>query len=187
MNSRKNNRVASSSLIEGYAYKVGDYIDSDAIIPVRYCTKPTPEILAKRCLTLIDPDFPAKTHRGLIIVAGKAFGRGSANENSVRALQLSGVKAVVAQTFGILFKRNAINLGLPVMESWELVGSSETGDHIEIDLENWRCANSSSGIEAIPVPLSKIEREILNAGGAVEWIKRNSVKNNHKVSQENEL
>ncbi len=173
MSPTKPTRQLPASLIEGSAYRLGDFIDADAIIPVRYCTRPTTETLTRRCLTQIDPDFPAKARRGLIVVAGKDFGRGSANENGVRALQLSGVKAIIAFSYGLLFKRNAINLGLPVLECKEIVENSESGDRIEIDLENWVCANITAGVESAATPLSQIERDILAAGGAIEWIRHN--------------
>lgn len=180
-------RQLPPSLIEGNAYRLGDFVDADAIIPVRYCTRPTPEVLVRRCLTQIDADFPAKARRGLIIVAGKDFGRGSANENSVRSLQLCGVKAVVASSFGLLFQRNAINLGLPILECSEIVETSESGDRIEIDMENWICANVTAGVEVAPVPLSGVEKAILDAGGAIEWIKINRESNKQRALKNNEL
>ncbi len=173
MSRAKVTRQLPESVIEGSAYLLGDFVDADAIIPVRYCTRPTAEILVRRCLTQIDADFPAKVRRGLILVAGKDFGRGSANENSVRALQLSGVQAVVARSYGVLFRRNAVNLGLPILECGEVVEATEAGDLIEVDLENWRCANITAGVEADAVSISEIEREILGAGGAIKWIKEN--------------
>ncbi len=187
MSRPKIQRQIPASVVEGSAYLLGDFIDADAIIPVKYCTRPAPEILVKRCLTQIDADFPAKARRGLILIAGKDFGRGSANENSVRALQLSGVKAVVALSFGLLFKRNAINLGLPVLECKEMIVSSETGDRIEIDLENWICANLTAGIEAGADSISEIERAILGAGGAIEWIRKNKSNTNREALISNEL
>lgn len=162
----------SKGVIEGEAYRLGDYVDADAIIPVRYCTRPTTDALTKHCLTLVDPDFPLRAKRGLILLAGKDFGRGSANENAVRALLLSGVRGVVATSFGLLFRRNAVNMGLPLMISPDLVNSSETGDRVGLDLKNNRCGNLAKGIEFPAEALSEIERGILLAGGLVNWVKR---------------
>lgn len=164
-------RGASPLFIEGSAYVLGDYVDADAIIPVRYCTRPTAEILMRRCLTLIDPDFLEEARRGVIILAGRDFGRGSANENAVRALLLCGVRGVIAASFGLLFRRNAINMGLPIALCPRLVEAAETGDRIELDLINQRCADLTAGIEATLEPFSKIERDLMLAGGLVKWVK----------------
>jgi 3-isopropylmalate/(R)-2-methylmalate dehydratase small subunit len=158
-------------IIQGTAYIVGDYLDADAIIPVRHCTRPTQEILIKHCLTLIDPDFPLKAQKGLIILAGKDFGRGSANENAVRALQLSGIKAVVAASFGLLFRRNAINMGLPIMQCPQLMAQTKNGNLIELELDNHRCADITAGLEAEAERFSEIEEGIIKAGGLVNWVK----------------
>ncbi len=158
-------------LIRGQAFILGNYVDADAVIPVRYCTRPTPEILTRNCLTMLDPDFPLKARAGLILVVGKNFGGGSANENSVRALLLNGVRAVVASNFGLLFRRNAINMGLPIMQCPRLVDRIENGDHLELDVERQRCADADKGITEEAERFSDIEVGIIRAGGLVNWIK----------------
>jgi len=167
----KSPRVVSG-LMQGEAFVLGDHVDSDAIIPVRHCVRPTPDVLTKYCLTAVDSDFPAKAKHGLILVAGRDFGRGSANENAVRALLLSGVRAVVAISFGLLFRRNAVNMGLPIMICPKLVESTKAREKIEVDFENQRCANVSKGHEYTAEPLSEIELRIIRAGGLVNLVKR---------------
>jgi len=160
-----------TGVIEGEAYVLGDYIDSDAIVPVRYCVRPTPDVLTKHCLTMIDIDFPLKARHGLILIAGRDFGRGSANENAVRALLLSGVRAVVAISFGLLFRRNAVNLGLPIMCCSKLVAGTASRDKVEVNFDHQRCANLTAGHEFAAEPLSDIELGIIRAGGLVKWVK----------------
>jgi 3-isopropylmalate/(R)-2-methylmalate dehydratase small subunit len=161
--------------VTGVAYVLGDFVDADAIIPVRYCTRPAPEVLSRRCLAMIDADFPAKARKGLIIVAGKDFGRGSANENPVRALLLCGVKGVIAASFGGLFKRNAINMGLPVVESSELANIAENGDKILIDFSIPRCADISAGVEIELNEMSDLELQIQRSKGLINWLNNGGI------------
>jgi|GEM_PF-1628128 len=166
--------TASPRLITGRAYRLGDYIDCDAILPVRFCTRPTPEILRRFCLTIVDPDFPLKAGHDQIIVAGKDFGRGSANENAVRALMESYVRAVVATSFAALFQRNALNLGFPALTADDCLVETETGDRIVIDLESWQFANLASGCESSLGGNPGLERDILLTGGLIPWTRRHS-------------
>lgn len=160
--------------IVGEAYKLGDRIDCDSIIPVRFCTRPGLGVYRKHCLTVIDPDFPEKSRRGLILLVGSEFGRGSANENAVWALASCGVRATVAITFASIFRRNALNLGFFALTCPPLVKESETGDHIEIDLVTWQAHNLTQGLTYPLEELTPLERDILQAGGLIPYL--NSLK-----------
>ncbi|MFN3820786.1 MAG: 3-isopropylmalate dehydratase small subunit [bacterium] len=156
--------------IVGEAYKLGDRIDCDSIIPVRFCTRPGLGVYRKHCLTIVDPDFPEKSRQGLIILAGGEFGRGSANENAVWALASCGVRAVVAVTFASTFRRNALNLGFFALTCPPLVKESEVGDQIEIDLLEWQAHNHTQGFTFPLEELTPLEGDILRAGGLIPYL-----------------
>lgn len=156
--------------VSGVAYKLGDKVDCDTIIPVRFCTRPGLEVYRRHCLTVYDPDFPTKAREGLIIIAGREFGRGSANDNAVWALASCGVKAVVAVSFAHIFHRNAINIGFIALTSPTLVNESETGDELELDLVAWKAYNHFQGSEHLLDELSPLEFEILKAGGLIPYL-----------------
>ncbi len=159
-------------ILRGRAWKYGDNVDTDVIIPARYLNTSQPEELALHVLEDLDPEFRSKMEKGDIIVAGHNFGCGSSREHAPIAIKASGVGCVVAKSFARIFYRNAINIGLPIIEAPEAVERIKSGDILEIDLENGEIRNLSSGesfrFKAFPPFLM----EILRAGGLVEYTKR---------------
>ena len=124
-----------SEVFKGRAFKFGDDINTDEIIPARYLNTSEPSELAKHVMEDADPEFPEKVQEGDIIVAGKNFGCGSSREHAPIAIKAAGVSAVIAKSFARIFYRNAINIGLPIFESPEAVEGIEEGDIVEINPE----------------------------------------------------
>jgi 3-isopropylmalate dehydratase small subunit len=112
----------------GKAWKFGDHIDTDVIIPARYLTTSDPQELGRHCLEDADPDFVKKIGKGDIIVAGRNFGSGSSREHAPLAIKAAGISCVIAESFARIFYRNAINMGLPIFESPEAAKAVKAGD-----------------------------------------------------------
>ena len=120
-------------LASGKVFKYGDNIDTDVIIPARYLNTPDMKELASHCMEDIDKEFAQKVEEGDIIVANKNFGCGSSREHAPIAIKESGISCVIASTFARIFYRNAINIGLPILECDEAAKGIEEGDKVEID------------------------------------------------------
>lgn len=154
----------------GKIWKFGDNINTDDITPSPYLTIQNPEELAKHVLENKKPDFPNRVQKGDIIVAGRNFGCGSSREHAPVALKAAGVSLVVAKSFARIFFRNAINVGLSVLESSELYDAVEEADEIKVDLEKGEIETSSGNIiKTNPLPENVLG--ILEAGGLVEKVK----------------
>ncbi|TET89251.1 MAG: 3-isopropylmalate dehydratase small subunit [Methanomassiliicoccales archaeon] len=154
----------------GKIWKFGDNINTDDITPSPYLTIQNPEELAKHVLENKKPDFPDRVQKGDIIVAGRNFGCGSSREHAPVALKAAGVSLVVAKSFARIFFRNAINVGLSVLESSELYDAVEEADEIKVDLEKGEIETSSGNIiKTNPLPENVLG--ILEAGGLVEKVK----------------
>ena len=117
----------------GIVHKYGDNVDTDVIIPARYLNSSDPKELAKKCMEDIDADFVNRVKTGDIIVANKNFGCGSSREHAPIAIKASGIACVVAETFARIFYRNAINIGLPIIECPSAAQAIKAGDEVEID------------------------------------------------------
>jgi 3-isopropylmalate/(R)-2-methylmalate dehydratase small subunit len=158
--------------ISGRAWIFGDHVDTDIIIPVRYCGSSKREELGPHAMAGLDPGFASRISPGDILVAGQNFGCGSSRENAPLALQGAGIGAVVALSFGRIFFRNAINVGLPIFESSEVAGSCSEGDLLRILPAEGRLINETSGksfrFSAYPDRLS----EIIECGGLVNYVKQ---------------
>lgn len=159
-------------MIRGCVHKYGNNIDTDVIIPARYCTAFTEEELAPHCLEDLDVDFVKKVQKGDIIVAGRNFGCGSSRENAPIAIKGAGVSCVVAKSFARIFYRNAINIGLPILESEQAVEDAETGDKLEVDLIKGIIRNLTKSKSYNVPPFPEIIQEIINVGGMVEFAKK---------------
>ena len=156
--------------IRGKAHKFGDDVDTDAIIPGPYLKTTDGHELARYCMAGIDKDFPKKVREGDVIVAGENFGCGSSREQAVIAIKYCGIKAVIAKSFARIFYRNAINVGLiPIIANTDEI---EDGDVVEINLdkEEIKIINKNKTIKC-ETPKG-LEREILNAGGLINYLKR---------------
>ncbi len=119
----------------GIVHKYGDNVDTDVIIPARYLNSSDPKELAKKCMEDIDADFVNRVKTGDIIVANKNFGCGSSREHAPIAIKASGIACVVAETFARIFYRNAINIGLPIIECPSAAQAIKAGDEVEIDFD----------------------------------------------------
>ena len=161
----------------GKIFKYGDNIDTDVIIPARYCTSYHREELAPHCLEDLDETFARRVKPGDIIVAGNNFGCGSSRENAPLAIQGAGVAAVVAKSFARIFYRNSINVGLPILECPEAVESAEDGDRFSLDLASGEIINLTRGGKYRAAPFPPRIREIIEAGGLEEYVRRRLAEN----------
>lgn len=158
--------------INGKAWKFGDDVDTDVIIPARYLVTIDPDELAAHCMEDIDPEFAGKVQAGDVIVAGKNFGCGSSREHAPISIKAAGVQAVIAESFARIFYRNAINIGLPVIESPQSAQEAETGDLLEIDTDQGNVHNTRTGNTYPSTPYDTYVQEIVQAGGLMEAVKR---------------
>ncbi|HPF20406.1 MAG TPA: 3-isopropylmalate dehydratase small subunit [Syntrophomonas sp.] len=155
----------------GQVYKFGNDIDTDAIIPARYLNTFDPDELARHCMEDADPAFPQKVKAGDIIVAEKNFGCGSSREHAPIAIKAAGVSCVIAKSFARIFYRNAVNIGLPILESAEAVDSIQEGDQLEVELETGRILNLRTGDSYQAVPFPEFMRQIMDKGGLIEYVR----------------
>ena len=158
--------------VSGPAIKFGKNIDTDVILPGKYLVLVDPYDLAKHALEGLDPNFPDKAKKGVIIVGGKNFGCGSSREQAPLALKYSGVKCVIAETFARIFFRNAINIGLPVIECKGISAAVENGDKLTVDFEAGTVQNLSKGRSFQVTKLPPFILEILSDGGLIKNLRR---------------
>jgi 3-isopropylmalate/(R)-2-methylmalate dehydratase small subunit len=158
--------------VTGPAIKFGQNIDTDVILPGKYLVLVDPYDLAKHALEGLDPDFPDKAKKGVIIVGGKNFGCGSSREQAPLALKYSGVKCVIAETFARIFFRNAINIGLPIIECKGISDAVDNGDELTVDFETGTVQNLSNGKSFQVAKLPPFILEILSDGGLIENLRR---------------
>lgn len=157
--------------IRGRAITVGDNIDTDQIIPAVYLTSTDPAELAKHCLEGYDEEFPSKIKEGDILVAGENFGCGSSREHAPWAIKGAGIQCIIAKSFARIFFRNAINIGLPIVECPEGL-EAEDGDEIEVDFEEGKVRNISKGKECKTQSFPPFLQEIIDAGGLIGYARR---------------
>jgi len=158
--------------IKGTVWKYGDNVDTDAIISARYLNMSEPEELAAHCMEGIDPEFAGAVQPGDLIVAGENFGCGSSREHAPLAIKGSGVRCVVASNFARIFYRNAINVGLPIMECSAAANDAQKGHLLSVDLQAGVVQNLTTGqvYEAEPYP--PFMMSIVDAGGLVSYTRR---------------
>ncbi|AEM38613.1 3-isopropylmalate dehydratase, small subunit [Pyrolobus fumarii 1A] len=162
-------------VVKGPVLKYGDDIDTDVIIPARYLVYTEPEKLAEHAMEPLDPEFPKKASKGVVLVAGRNFGMGSSREQAAIALKAAGVKAIIAKSFSRIFYRNAINNGLPVIVLPELVEAAEEGDEIEINLDEGVAKLIKKDGRVLTYrfpPFRGVVAEILATGGLLEYMRR---------------
>jgi 3-isopropylmalate/(R)-2-methylmalate dehydratase small subunit len=157
--------------LKGKVHKFGADINTDVIIPARYLNISEPSELSKHCMEGIDPEFLAKVEPGDIIMATTNFGCGSSREHAPLAIKACGISCVIAQSFARIFFRNAINIGLPLLECVEAVKETETGDILEVDLASGEINNISKHKKFIANPYPEFMVGIINAGGLIEYTK----------------
>jgi len=160
------------TIIRGRVWKFGDNIDTDIIIAGPYLTIRDPDELASHAMEMVNPDFAKNVQPGDVIVAGKNFGCGSSREEAPFVLKRLGVSAIVAEFFARIFYRNAINLGLPLVECKDAAQKFQEGDTIEIDLEKGIIKNPQTGEELQGTKLPDFLMEIIKEGGAIQALKK---------------
>ena len=157
-------------ILQGRVWVFGDDIDTDAIIPARYLTTIDPEELAAHCMEDADSGFASRVREGDVIIAGKNFGCGSSREHAPLAIKGAKISCVVAHSFARIFYRNAVNIGLPILEcSANLSGTVKQGEQIKIDLDKGLIYYGESSYEAAPFP--PFMQEIMRRGGLIEYVR----------------
>jgi len=154
----------------GKVHRYGDNVDTDVIIPARYLNTSDPKELAKYCMIDIDPDFTGRVKPGDIIVAGKNFGCGSSREHAPIAIKASGISCVIAENFARIFYRNAINIGLPIIECPEASKDIEAGDEVEIDFDNGIIYNLTKNRKYQGQAFPEFMQKIIKAEGLINYI-----------------
>lgn len=155
---------------QGTVFKYGDNVDTDVIIPARYLNSSDPAELAAHCMEDIDTEFVKKVRKGDIIVANKNFGCGSSREHAPIAIKASGISCVIAETFARIFYRNAINIGLPIIECPEAAGEIKAGDEVEIDFDSGVITDKTTGKEYQGQPFPEFMQKIIKAEGLINYI-----------------
>jgi 3-isopropylmalate/(R)-2-methylmalate dehydratase small subunit len=158
--------------VSGTALKFGDNVDTDVILPGKYLVLIDPHELAKHAMEGLDFAFPEKAKKGVIVVGGKNFGCGSSREQAPLALKYAGVKCVLADSFARIFFRNAINIGLPVIEYKGISTAINNGDEITVDLKAGTIQNLTKGGIFQATKLPPFILEILADGGLIENLRR---------------
>ena len=161
----------------GHVFKYGDNIDTDVIIPARYLNATKGEELALHCMEDIDKEFVKKVQKGDIMVANKNFGCGSSREHAPLALKCAGISCVVAETFARIFYRNAINIGLPILECPEAAKAIQAGDEVEVDFDTGVITNKTTGESFTSQPFPEFMQKIITAGGLLNYITKTAAKN----------
>ena len=154
---------------KGRAFKYGDNVDTDVIIPARYLNSSDPAELATHCREDIDNTFVKRVQKGEIIVATKNFGCGSSREHAPIAIKAAGVSCVIAETFARIFYRTSINIGLPIIECPEAARGIEAGDEVEVDFDSGKIYNRTKGPEFQGQPFPEFMQKLIAAGGLVKY------------------
>lgn len=155
----------------GRVWKYGDHVDTDVIIPARYLSTSEPAELAKHCMEDIDESFRNQVQAGDIMVAGRNFGCGSSREHAPVAIQACGISCVIAHSFARIFFRNAINIGLPMLEVGDKIKELRQGDQLKLHLEEGRIENLTTGVVVEAAPLPAFVAEIAQAGGLIAYVR----------------
>lgn len=156
----------------GKVHKYGDNVDTDVIIPARYLNTTDHKELAAHCMEDIDPDFVKNVNEGDIMVANMNFGCGSSREHAPIAIKASGISCVIASTFARIFYRNAINIGLPILECDEAAKNINAGDEVEIDFDTGVITDKTTGKTYQAEPFPEFIKDIINAGGLLKSLKK---------------
>ena len=159
---------------KGKVLKYGDNVDTDVIIPARYLNSSDPTELALHCMEDIDKDFSKRMNKGDIIVATKNFGCGSSREHAPIAIKASGISCVIAETFARIFYRNAINIGLPIIECAEASREIEDGDEVEIDFNTGLIKDLTKGTSYEGQAFPEFMQKLIASGGLVNYINNNN-------------
>ena len=159
-------------VLRGKAWKFGDDVNTDEIIPARYLSLNDPERLAEHVMEDADPMFPAKVNRGDIIVAGKNFGCGSSREHAPVAIKGAGISCVIAKSFARIFFRNAFNMGLMIFESDSAADDIKEGDQVEIEPDKGLIRNLTTGGTFHVAPIPPFMQGLIKDGGLIAHLRK---------------
>lgn len=162
---------------QGKAFKYGDNVDTDVIIPARYLNTPDPKELAAHCMEDIDAGFVKAVKPGDVIVAGRNFGCGSSREHAPISIKASGVACVIAASFARIFYRNALNVALPILECPEAAAAIAAGDTVSVDFETGRITDETSGQTFTAEPFPPFMRDLIAAGGLATYLSKKGAMN----------
>lgn len=165
--------MGSQGVLEGKAHKLGDHVNTDLIIPATFLVSNDPVELGKHLLEGHDPDFVARVGGGDVLVAGENFGSGSSREHAPLAIKGGGISCVIAKSFARIFYRNSVNVGLPLIESSEAAESIADGDQVRVDLAAGKVEDMTTGHTFEVAPYPEFMRKIMDAGGLIEYARRN--------------
>jgi 3-isopropylmalate/(R)-2-methylmalate dehydratase small subunit len=166
---REKNQLRERVRIRGHAWKFGRNVDTDAIIPARHCNTADPRELSQHCMEDADVNFVKKMRRGDLIVADANFGCGSSREVAPLTIKAAGVSAVIAKSFARIFFRNAINIGLPILECPQAVDAIREGDEIEVEPAAGIVRNLTTGEQYQAAPFPEFLRRIIDVGGLLAY------------------
>jgi len=153
------------------AHKYGDNVDTDVIIPARHLNTSDPAELAAHCMEDIDAAFVGRVRPGDILVAGRNFGCGSSREHAPLAIKASGVACVIAESFARIFYRNALNIGLPILECPAAARAISAGDEVSVDFETGEIADETTGRTFMAEPFPPFMLDLIAAGGLAAYLK----------------
>ena len=156
---------------QGKVFKYPDNVDTDVIIPARYLNTPDAKELSLHCMEDIDKEFVKKVLPGDVIVAGWNFGCGSSREHAPLVIKTCGTGCVIAKSFARIFYRNAINIGLPILECVEAAEEIQAGDEVKVDFDTGKISNLTSGKEYMAQPFPAFIQDIIKAGGLLASLK----------------
>ena len=156
---------------KGKVFKYGDNVDTDVIIPARYLNSSDPNELATHCMEDIDKSFVSKVNKGDIIVATKNFGCGSSREHAPIAIKASGISCVIAKSFARIFYRNAINIGLPILECEDAANDIDMSDKVEVNFDTGVITNLTKNKTYQAQPFPEFMKEMMASGGLIEQTK----------------
>ncbi|MFC1966541.1 3-isopropylmalate dehydratase small subunit [Chloroflexota bacterium] len=159
-------------MLKGKVHKYGADVNTDVIIPARYMNMSDPDELAQHCMEDIDAEFLNRIKPGDIMVATTNFGCGSSREHAPLAIKAAGISCIIAKSFARIFFRNAINIGLPLLECEEAVDNIEAGDMVEVDLSSGSIKNLNSGKVFTAKPYPDFMAELIAAGGLIEHTRK---------------
>jgi 3-isopropylmalate/(R)-2-methylmalate dehydratase small subunit len=163
-------------MIKGTVHKYGADVDTDVIIPARYLNVSEPAELAKHCMEDIDPEFVSRVRAGDIMVATTNFGCGSSREHAPLAIKASGISCIIAKSFARIFFRNAINIGLPLLECNDAADNIEAHDAVEVELSTGSIKNLNTGLTFTAKPYPDFMAELIAAGGLIEHTRKRLAK-----------
>ena len=163
-------------IFKGRVIRYGDNVDTDVIIPARYLNTIDKKELASHCMEDLDPDFPARVKEARILVAGRNFGCGSSREHAPLAIKESGVQLVIADSFARIFYRNAINIGLALLECPAAAAAIADGEEIEADTDTGRITDLATGASFATKPFPPFIGKIIAEGGLMEAIRKGSIR-----------